>query len=82
MNRIFVLIFLTACTISDDAINVTVGIDADFKVTRNGVFQLTTIGGVLLDNIVISVTKGVVYVFNPLGANAKADDPFKTLQQI
>lgn len=42
----------------------------------------TTIGGVLLDNIVIGVNKGVVYVFNPLGANAKADDPFKTLQQI
>jgi len=216
MNRIFVLIFLTACASSDDTINVTVGIDADFKVTRNGVFQLTsivsdfdhvydsisfsatnlatnkqtllsgnkvdfnfaaspgnynlyigtqgisksisrfvlfsasvpsvaisstnkniilpsetqhglilitkagvdgtpkikvgtkeelmysstkywyayvqddgngakittTIGGVLLDNIVIGVTKGVVYVFNPLGANAKADDPFKTLQQI
>ena len=41
-----------------------------------------TIGGVVLDNIVIGVTKGVVYVFSPLGANAKADDPFKVLQQI
>jgi hypothetical protein len=48
----------------------------------NGAKITTTISGVLLDNIVIGVTKGVVYVFNPLGANAKADDPFKVLQQI
>ena len=48
----------------------------------NGAKITTTIGGVLLDNIVIGVTKGVVYVFSPLGANAKADDPFKVLQQI
>jgi hypothetical protein len=42
----------------------------------------TTIDGVLLDNIVIGVTKGVVYVFNPLGANVKVTDPFGTVQQI
>lgn len=42
----------------------------------------TTIDGVLLDNIVIGVTKGVVYVFNPLGVNVKVTDPFGTVQQI
>lgn len=42
----------------------------------------TTIDDVLLDNIVIGVTKGVVYVFNPLGANVKVTDPFGTVQQI
>ncbi len=42
----------------------------------------TTVGGVMFDNIVIGVTKGVVYVFNPLNANIKASDPFSILQQI
>ena len=42
----------------------------------------TTIDGTVLDNIVIGVTKGVVYVFNPLGATIKSSDPFTTVQQI
>lgn len=42
----------------------------------------TTVGGVLFDNIVIGVTKGVVYVFNPLGATIKSSDPYGQLFNI
>jgi hypothetical protein len=42
----------------------------------------TTIGGVFLDNITIGVTKGVIYVFNPLGATIKSTDAYGTVQQI
>ena len=42
----------------------------------------TTISGVVLNNIVIGVSKGVVYVFNPLGVNIKLNDPFSTVKEL
>jgi len=42
----------------------------------------TTVGGVLFDNIVIGVNKGVVYVFNPLNASIKSSDPYGQVVNI
>lgn len=39
----------------------------------------TTIGGIAIDNIVIGVTKGTVYVFNPIAASIKSSDPFNAV---
>ena len=48
----------------------------------NGAKIKTTVGGVLFDNIVIGVAKGVVYVFNPLNATIKSSDPFNSVINI
>jgi hypothetical protein len=48
----------------------------------NGAKISTTVGGVLFDNIVIGVQKGVVYIFNPLNATIKSSDPFNSVVNI